>query len=81
MKDIIVDPNINGWKAIIRGTRIPVHSILRRITDGTTITEILEEHPNLTKEKVKAALEYTKKIVWGKDIIPIVKDKNKIPIR
>ncbi|MEX2750303.1 MAG: DUF433 domain-containing protein [Candidatus Freyarchaeota archaeon] len=81
MEDIIVDPNIMAGKPIIRGTRIPVDAILRRIADGMTIAEILEEYPNLTKEKVKAALEYAERIVRGEDIIPIVKGKHEISSR
>ncbi|MEM2146035.1 MAG: DUF433 domain-containing protein [Candidatus Jordarchaeaceae archaeon] len=78
MEDIIVDPNIMAGKPIIKGTRIPVDAILRRIAEGMTIAEILEEYPNLTKEKVKAALEYAERIVRGEDIIPIVKGKHEI---
>lgn len=76
MEDIIVDQNIMAGKPIIRGTRIPVHAILMRIADGMTLEEILEEYPNLTKKKVRAALEYAERIVRGEDIIPIVKDKH-----
>ena len=67
MEEIIVDPNIMAGKPIIRGTRIPVDAILRRIADGMIVEEILEEYPNLTKEKVRAALEYAEKIVNGKE--------------
>jgi uncharacterized protein (DUF433 family) len=78
MEEIIVDPNIMAGKPIIRGTRIPVDAILRRIADEMTIEEILEEYPNLTKKKVKAALEYAERIIRGEDIIPKVKRKHKI---
>lgn len=79
MEDIIVDQNIMAGKPIIRGTRIPVDAILMRIADGMTVEEILEEYPNLTKKKVRAALKYAEKIVRGEDIIPIVKGKHDHP--
>ncbi len=78
MEEIIVDPKILAGKPIIRGTRIPVDAILRRIADGMSIEEILEEYPNLTTKKVRAALEYAERIVSGEDIIPIVKGEHEI---
>ncbi len=61
MEEIVVDPKIMAGKPIIKGTRIPVDAILKRVVDGMTIEEILEEYPNLTREKVRAALEYAEK--------------------
>ena len=78
MEDIVVDPKIMAGKPIIRDTRIPVDAILKRIADGMTVEEILEEYPNLTRENVKAALEYAERIVRGEDIIPIVKGEHEV---
>ncbi len=78
MEEIIVDPRVMAGKPIIKGTRIPVDVILKRIADVMTIEEIIKEYPNLTKEKVKAALEYAEKIVRGEDIIPIVKGEHEV---
>jgi len=61
MERIVVDPKVMAGKPVIRGTRIPVDAIIRRIADGMTIEEILEEYPNLTREDVKAALEYAER--------------------
>ncbi|UCF07201.1 MAG: DUF433 domain-containing protein [Thermoplasmata archaeon] len=69
---IVVNPDIMVGKPIIKGTRIPVDAILRRIAEGLSIDEILEEYPNLTKEDIKAALIYSTEIVNGEDIIPVI---------
>ena len=45
-------------KPIIKGTRIPVDTIVRQLAQGVTQKEILEDYPNLEKEDIKAALEY-----------------------
>jgi len=79
MKEIVVDPKIMTGKPVIRGTRIPVDAILKRIADGMTVEEILEEYPNLTREKIKAALKYAEDIIRGEDIIPIVKVEHETP--
>ena len=55
---IIVDPRIMVGKPIIKGTRIPVDAIIRRLAEGLSIDEILEEYPMLTREDIKAALRY-----------------------
>ena len=61
MERIVVDPKVMAGKPVIRGTRIPVDAIIRRIAEGMTIEEVLEEYPNLTREDVKTALEYTER--------------------
>jgi uncharacterized protein (DUF433 family) len=72
---IVVDPKIMVGKPIIRGTRIPVDAIIKRIAEGMTIDEILKDYPRITKADIKAALEYAAKIIDGEDIIPLVKDE------
>ena len=37
--------------------------------------EILQDYPNLTKDDIKAALEYSAGLVRGDDIIPEIKGK------
>ena len=58
---------------MIRGTRIPIDAIIKRLAEGMSIKEILEEFPNLTEEDIRAALEYAAKVVSGEEIIPLVK--------
>ncbi len=69
---IVVNPKIMVGKPIIRGTRIPVDAIIKRLADGMSISEILEEYPNLTEEDIRAALRYVSEVVAGEEIIPIV---------
>jgi len=57
-KRIVVDPNIMAGKPVIRGTRIPVDAILRRLEEGASIRDILEDYPNLKEEDIRAALIY-----------------------
>ena len=71
-KRIVINPKIMVGKPIIKGTRIPVDAIIKRIADGMTIKEILADYPNLTKEDVEAALRYTVKVISGEDIMPLV---------
>ncbi len=52
---IAVEPAIMAGKPVIKGTRITVEFILRKLGDGMTSEEILEDHPGLTLEDVLAA--------------------------
>lgn len=75
MKRIIVDQKIMVGKPVIKGTRIPLDAILQRIADGMTTEEILRDYPNLTKDDVRAAVEYSASLVRGEDVIPEIKGK------
>ncbi len=47
-------------KPVIRGTRIKVELILRKIKEGASPKELLEAYPRLTQEDIKAAIQYAK---------------------
>ena len=44
---IVIDPAIMGGKPVIRGTRIPVEILLRKLGAGMTVGEIIADHPRL----------------------------------
>ena len=56
---IAIDHNIMLGKPIIKGTRITVEHILRELSEGITIAELLESYPHLTKDDILAALSYS----------------------
>jgi len=55
---ITVDPDVCHGKPIIRGTRIMVANVLSLLAGGSTIAQILEYYPELSREAVEGALEY-----------------------
>lgn len=52
------DPAVMLGKPVIRGTRITVELILRKLSAGETMEQIIESHPRLTSEQIRAALAY-----------------------
>jgi len=68
---IVVDPRVMVGKPVIKGTRVTVDAILRRLAEGMSIDDILEEYPNLTRKDISAALEYAEEIIRGEEIIPL----------
>ncbi len=59
---ISVDPKICHGKPCIKGTRIPVYIILELLAGDTSPDEILRQYPHLTKEDIKAAINYAAKL-------------------
>jgi uncharacterized protein (DUF433 family) len=55
---ISVDPRICHGQACVKGTRIPVHQIVRMLANGDSVDDLLSEYPPLRREDVLAALEY-----------------------
>jgi uncharacterized protein (DUF433 family) len=55
---IEVNPEIMLGKPVIRGTRVTVELLLRKLSEGSTEAELLEAYPHLTREDIKAAIAY-----------------------
>jgi uncharacterized protein (DUF433 family) len=68
---IISDPRIMVGKPVIKGTRITVELILRKLAAGQTIEQILEDYPHITREGIIAALEFAAKSVSLERVYPI----------
>jgi uncharacterized protein (DUF433 family) len=58
LQRITVDPNIYFGKPCIRGHRIWVSLILDFLASGMTISEILQDYPQLTSEDILACIAY-----------------------
>lgn len=54
---IVIDPEIQHGKPVIRGTRVPVARIVGGLAGGMTEEEIIREY-DITDEDVRAALAY-----------------------
>ena len=55
---IEINPKVMLGKPVIRGTRIPVELLLRKLSEGATERELLDAYPRLTREDIKAAIGY-----------------------
>jgi uncharacterized protein (DUF433 family) len=59
---VIEDPEILSGTPVIRGTRVPVHSVAALFDDGTPVKEILQAYPSLTESQVELASIYAKAV-------------------
>jgi len=57
-EQIEIDPNVMMGKPVIRGTRITVELILRKLGEGATEADLVDAYPRLTREDIQAAMRY-----------------------
>jgi uncharacterized protein (DUF433 family) len=67
---IVVDPRIMAGKPVVRGTRIPVELVLKRLSQDLDLQTLFVSYPRLTEADVKACLAYASALVQGEDIFP-----------
>jgi uncharacterized protein (DUF433 family) len=65
---IVVDPSVRFGKPVIRGTRIPVATIIAKFAGGMRIEEIIGEY-DLEIEDVQAALHYAAAPVANENLL------------
>ena len=68
-KRITADPKIMLGKPVIKGTRITVELILRKLSEGMNVNEVLEAYPHLKKEDIMAVLSYSADVISREEII------------
>lgn len=66
---IIVNPDILLGKPVIKGTRISVELILKKLSEGMLIEELLEAYPSLSRENIFAALSYSAEVISRDEFI------------
>lgn len=52
---IEANPDVMDGKPVIRGTRVPVELVLRKLGAGMSPEAILSDHPRLTRNDILAA--------------------------
>ncbi len=55
---IEINPKVMLGKPVIRGTRITVELILRKMSEGASEHDLLDAYPGLTEADIKAAVAY-----------------------
>jgi uncharacterized protein (DUF433 family) len=53
-----MNPDVMLGKPVIRGTRIPVELVIRKLSEGTTEADLLDAYPRLTLGDIRAALTF-----------------------
>jgi uncharacterized protein (DUF433 family) len=66
---IEINPQVLLGKPVIRGTRIPVELLLRKLSEGATEADLIDAYPRLTREDIRAALAFAAKTVAHEETV------------
>lgn len=66
---IEINPKIMFGKPVVKGTRITVEHLLRKLAGGMTVDEILTDHPHLTPDDIYAAAAFAADHLAQEEII------------
>ncbi len=65
---IEISPKVMLGKPVIRGTRVTVELILRKLGEGASESDLLDAYPRLTAEDIRAAMRYAADVVAHEEI-------------
>jgi uncharacterized protein (DUF433 family) len=68
---IATDPKVMVGKPTVRGTRLTVEYILRRLAHGAAVGELLTEYPGLTSDDVQACLLFASQSLASTSFMPL----------
>jgi len=71
LERIEINPRVMLGKPVIRGTRIPVEQILRKLAQNIAPDEILADFPRLTLDDIRAALVYAALSLSTEEVLPL----------
>jgi uncharacterized protein (DUF433 family) len=66
---IEINPKVMLGKPVIRGTRITVELLLRKLGEGATEDDLLDAYPRLTPEDIRAAIRYAADVVSHEETV------------
>jgi uncharacterized protein (DUF433 family) len=70
---IEINPKVMLGKLVIRGTRIPVELILRKLSEGASEADLLDGYPALKREDICAAMRYAADTLAHEEVVFIGK--------
>lgn len=68
---IEINPEVMQGKPVIRGTRVPVELLLRKLSEGATIGDLLGAYPRLVADDIRAALDYAADTIAHETVVTL----------
>ena len=66
---VAANPKVMLGKPVIKGTRITVELVLRKIAGGYSFDEIIEMYSHITKEDILASVSYAVSVIESEDTL------------
>lgn len=68
---IVRNKEIMIGKPCIKGTRITVELILRKISEGATVNQLMDDYPGLSDDDIYACVDYARAIMLHEEVIEL----------
>jgi uncharacterized protein (DUF433 family) len=68
---IEINPEVMLGKPVIRGARVTVELLLRKLAEGATVADLLDAYPRLTADDVRAALDYAADTIGHEAVVAL----------
>jgi uncharacterized protein (DUF433 family) len=68
---IVRNKDIMMGKPCIKGTRITVELILRKISEGATVDVLMDDYPGLEKDAILACVDYARAIMLHDEVFEL----------
>ncbi len=63
------NPEIMLGKPLVKGTRITVEIILRKLSDGFSKEDILQMYPHIKTDDIQACIAYAAEVIQSEKVI------------
>jgi uncharacterized protein (DUF433 family) len=73
---IEMNPRVMLGKPVLRGTRIPVELVLRKLGEGASESDILDAYPSLTREDIRAAIRFAADTIAREEVVFVGGDED-----
>jgi uncharacterized protein (DUF433 family) len=68
---IEINAGVMQGKPVIRGTRIPVELVLRKLAEGARIEDVLDAYPRLAADDIRVALVYAADTIAHESVLTL----------
>ena len=66
---IACNPDVMLGKPVIKGTRITIELLLKKLSEGMSMEELITAYPQLKKEDILAAISYSAEVISREEMI------------
>jgi uncharacterized protein (DUF433 family) len=67
---IEINPDVMLGKPVVRGTRVTVELLLRKLSEGASAADLLDAYPHLSEADIRAAIKYAADVVAHAEVLP-----------
>jgi uncharacterized protein (DUF433 family) len=64
-------PDVMLGKPVIKGTRITIELILKKLSEGATVQQLIAGYPFLNQESILAAISYASDVISTETLLEV----------